>query len=237
MEKSTRRIIPTGDDHVLPVWVNFILDNFLLTFLILAEGYLLGTLMTIGWVGDIESPSQWGVFHGIGVVLFFCAGATAAGIALRSSIAAISYFKRRQWGFAMFNMLGLVAFSAVEIWASLSERSTHLMPTPADTALLHVLGFPTNAPISPTIVMVALLLPFATIYYGFSQQIHAQMNVSIQPEKKEQPEDKVLSPVLPGDSDVSIHNNNIIPNRKRARIEGISTSTASARNRPLRAVK
>jgi len=51
---------------------------------------------------------------------------------------------------ALFNFLGLVVFSAAEIWASLSERSANLRPTPADGAVLDVLGLH-GAPISPTV--------------------------------------------------------------------------------------
>jgi hypothetical protein len=47
-----------GDALTLPRWVNFIQDNLFLSFLILAEAYLLGTLMTLGWVPDIEAPSR-----------------------------------------------------------------------------------------------------------------------------------------------------------------------------------
>jgi hypothetical protein len=155
--------------HVLPRWVNFIQDNLFLTFLILAEAYLLGTLMTLGWVGDIEQPEQWGAYHGLGVVLFFFAGAMAAGVALRCSVAAANAFRRRDLGFALFNFLGLLVFSGAEIWASLSERSANLRPTPADTAVLNLLGV-SSLPVSPTVVVVALLLPFASLYYGFSQQ-------------------------------------------------------------------
>jgi hypothetical protein len=156
--------------HALPGWVNFIQDNLFLSFLILAEAYLLGTLMTLGWVPDIESPSHWGTYHGVGVVLFFLAGAMAAGVALRCSVAAAAGFRRREWGFALFNFLGVGAFCGAEIWASLSERSANLHPTPADKAVLQLLGV-SSLPVSPTVVVVALLLPFASLYYGFSQQV------------------------------------------------------------------
>ena len=157
------------DAHTLPGWVNFIQDNLFLSFLILAEAYLLGTLMTLGWVSDIEAPSRWGTYHGVGVVLFFLAGAMAAGVALRCSVKAAGCFSRHEWGMAGFNFLGLVLFSGAEIWASLSERSANLQPTPADKAVLSILGV-SAAPVSPTVVVVALLLPFASLYYGFSQQ-------------------------------------------------------------------
>src|SRR5258708_1145312 len=67
------------------------------------------------------------------------------------------------------NFLGLALFSGAEIWASLSERSANLQPTPADKAVLTILGV-ASAPVSPTVVVVAFLLPFASLYYGFSQQ-------------------------------------------------------------------
>jgi hypothetical protein len=153
----------------LPGWVNFIQDNLFLSFLILAEAYLLGTLMTLGWVPDIETPSSWGTYHGVGVVLFFLAGAMAAGVALRCSVVAASCFRRHEWGFTLFNFLGVVAFCGAEIWASLSERSANLHPTPADKAVLQLLGH-SSLPVSPTVVVVSLLLPFASLYYGFSQQ-------------------------------------------------------------------
>jgi hypothetical protein len=168
---SDRRRAPRAPDdaHTLPRWVNVIQDNLFLSFLILAEAYLLGTLMTLGWVADIEAPSRWGTYHGVGVVLFFLAGAMAAGVALRCSVKAAGCFSRHEWGMATFNFLGLVLFSGAEIWASLSERSANLAPTPADRAVLSILGV-SLAPVSPTVVVVAFLLPFASLYYGFSQQ-------------------------------------------------------------------
>lgn len=158
--------------HALPHWVVVVQDNALLTCLILAEAYLLGTLMTLGWVRSIEDVPAWGWFHGVGVVLFFAAGATAAGVALRCSVTAAAAFQRHAWGIGLFNFTGLLVFSASEIWASLSERSANLTPTPADNAVLHLLGWH-GVPVSPTVVIVALLLPFASLYWGFSQQAQA----------------------------------------------------------------
>jgi hypothetical protein len=162
--------VQTAGHRALPRWVNWVQNNLLLTFLLLAEAYLLGDLMQRGWVQFIDRPDTWGVYHGVGVVLFFLAGATAAGIALRCSAAASYAFacRPRQVGSGLFNMLGLFAFGLCEVWASLSERSANLAPTPADRAVLEMLniGF---IPISPTVLIVALLFPFATIYSGFSQ--------------------------------------------------------------------
>jgi hypothetical protein len=153
----------------LPGWINWVIDHLLLSCLLIAEAYILGTLMTLGWVKNIEEPWNWGIYHGIGVVCFFLAGATAAGVALRCSLAASVLFKKGKIGFALFNLLGMFVFVFVEVWASIAERSANLAPMPADNAVLQALGFP-HASISPTVIFVSLLLPFASIYYGFSQQ-------------------------------------------------------------------
>lgn len=154
--------------HVLPRWIQWVQHNLFLTFLILAEAYLLGDLMQRGWVANIERWQDWGVYHGIGVLLFFAAGACAAGIALACSVKAAACFADGRIFSGLFNLFGLSLFAGSEIWASLSERSANLAPTPADKAVLDILHVGT-LPISPTVVVVALLLPIATIYYGFSQ--------------------------------------------------------------------
>jgi hypothetical protein len=110
-------------------------------------------------------------------------------VALRCSVKAAGCFSRHEWGMALFNFLGLVLFSGAEIWASLSERSANLQPTPADKAVLSVLGFQ-GAPVSPTIVVVAFLLPFASLYYGFSQQ--QRRETEEERAEKEQAEDFAL---------------------------------------------
>ncbi len=154
--------------HVLPGWIQWVQSNLLLSFLLLAEAYLLGDLMQRGWVAHIDNIGTWGIYHGVGVVLFFAAGATAAGIALSCSVKAAACFADSRFFMGLFNLFGLLLFAVVEIWASLSERSANLAPTPADRAVLDLLHIP-DLPVSPTVVVVALLLPIATIYYGFSQ--------------------------------------------------------------------
>jgi hypothetical protein len=149
--------------------LSYVQDNFFLSCLILAEAYLMGTLMALGWVANIQDPTSWGLYRGAGVIFFFTSGAMLAGVALKCSVKAASCFSQGKWGMALFNFLGVIVFAGCEIWASLSERSANLRPTPADSAVLHLMGI-SGSPVSPTIVIVALLLPFATLYFGFSQQ-------------------------------------------------------------------
>lgn len=178
-------------EHALPGWFEWVQDHFFLSALILAEAYLLGDLMQRGWVTDIEAPDSWGRYHGVGVVLFFAAGAMAAGVALACSVKASAAFGRGKWGRGLFNFVGVLMFSTCEVWASLSERSAHLVPTPADQTVLTLFGW-TGAPISPTVVIVAALLPFTTLYYGFSRQ---QLPTSLDEEREALERELTLEPL------------------------------------------
>ena len=153
-----------------PPFMNWLIDNALLPLLLLAEGYLMGSLFSRGWVDNIETPNHWGTYHGIGVVVFYGAGAVTAGLGLRASVAYAASLHRHKWGFAFLNLLTVVGLSLSEMWASFSERSFHLITSPADGAVLHFLGFPANAAISPTLLVASIVLPFTTLTYGFSQQ-------------------------------------------------------------------
>lgn len=162
--------------HHLPPAINFIINNLLLLLLLIAEGYLMGSLFSRGWVDNIEAPNQWGTYHGVGVILFYAAGAATAGLGLRASVAAAAAIRGKKWGFGVFNLFTLVVLSASEIWSSLSERSFHLVASPADTAALAYFGQPANAAISPTLLVVSFVLPFASLSYGFSQQRKARVS-------------------------------------------------------------
>jgi len=164
--------------HVLPPVVNWITNNVLLLLLLVAEGYLMGSLFARGWVDNIEAPNNWGTYHGVGVVLFYSAGAATAGLSLRSSVAAAAALKRKQYGFAFFNFFTLAVLSASEIWSSFSERSFHLVTSPADRALLAFVHQPPTSAISPTLVVVSIVLPFASLSYGFSQQRKARTSAA-----------------------------------------------------------
>jgi hypothetical protein len=168
---TTRPAPDTLDDslHALPGWFAAFQKTLGLSFLVLASAYLLGNLATLGWVADIDTPADWGIFRGVGVVIFFLAGVAVAGIGLTCSVVFVAAVKRRQWFLAFVTGVGMLLFFGVEVWASLSERSTNLHATPADLALLGVLGIHGIPPISPTAVVVAVLFPLGSLYFGFVQ--------------------------------------------------------------------
>lgn len=151
----------------IPSWVNWVQDNLLMSCLIIAEAYLLGTLMVTGWVPNLETPGSWGIYSTIGVVVFFLAGATCAGVALRASFKAAICFERGQVKMGLINLVGCLVLCTCEFWANLTERATHLLPGLADIAVLHALGFGTSR-ISPTLIIVAVLLPVTTLFVGYT---------------------------------------------------------------------
>lgn len=198
----TNQAINDASAHVLPGLVAWLIDNALLPLLLIAEGYLMGSLFARGWVSDIEAPSRWGWYHAIGVFVFYAAGAATAGLGLRASVAFAASLRVKRWGFAFLNLLTVVGLSAAELWSSFSERSFHLAASPADRAVLMWLGKPPDAGITPTLVVVSLVLPFASLTYGFSQQHKAQKRLGVQSapvpaeeEKDEEEEEAAPAPV------------------------------------------
>ncbi len=176
----TNQAIHDASAHVLPGFVAWMIDTLLLPLLLIAEGYLMGSLFARGWVSDIEAPSLWGWYHALGVGVFYAAGAATAGLGLRASVAFAASLRARRWGFALLNLLTVVGLSVAELWSSFSERSFHLAASPADRAVLLWLHKPPDAGITPTLVVVSLVLPFASLTYGFSQQHKAQQRLAVQ---------------------------------------------------------
>ncbi len=153
----------------LPRWAAFLQDNVLLSLLMLSEGYILGITLATGWVANLDSPHSWGVFHGVGVILFFATGVAGGGLMIRLSYQVADAIQSRRFGIGLFNFSGLIAVATCEIWASLSERSNYLIISPADRAVLTWLGFP-NASVSPTIIIIAFLPALLALYWGFAAQ-------------------------------------------------------------------
>ena len=164
--------LPPEGRHALPGWFAWFQHTFGLSFLVIASADLMGKLATLGWVHDIDTPKSWGFFNGAGVVFFFLAGVSVAGIGLSCSVKFVEAIsdKPRKPVLALFTFLGMLIFFGVEVWASLSERSLYLVATPADKAVLTVMGFHGTPPISPTVLIVSLLFPLGSLFYGFVVQ-------------------------------------------------------------------
>ena len=161
--------------HALPRWFAFFQKTFGLSFLVGCSAYLIGKLATLGWVRDLYNPLGWGWFNAVGVVLFFLGGVTLSGIALTCSLTFARVIQKRPYWFSdlfttVFMLLGMLLFFAIEVWASLAERSTYLIATPIDKAVLSALGFHGTPPISPTVLIISVMFPLGSIYYGFVQQ-------------------------------------------------------------------
>ncbi|MGZ3602400.1 MAG: hypothetical protein ACXWQ5_22790, partial [Ktedonobacterales bacterium] len=159
--------------HALPSWFAWFQKTFGLSFIVLAEAYLMGSLATEGWVKELTFDAVFDSFRGVGVIFFFLAGVAVAGIGLTCSVVFVGSVKRKQAFMAFFTGVGMLLFFGVEVWASLSERSLYILATPADLAVLSALGFRGHPPISPTILVVSLLFPLGSLFFGFVQQRRA----------------------------------------------------------------
>jgi hypothetical protein len=183
MEEETQSVLDQHDvyeaaSHVLPGFVNWMINTLLLPALLLAEGYLMGSLFSRGWVTNIETPNDWGKYHGLGVVLFFVAGVATAGLALRASVAAAACFSQKRIGFGLFNLFTLLVMTFAEAWSSFSERSFHLIASPADKEVLGWFGISGDVAITPTLVVVSFIFSFVSLSFGFSQVRGARVSAA-----------------------------------------------------------
>lgn len=158
-----------ADLHTFPAWFQWARDNWFMSALIIAEMYLMATGGSEGWVPQLDNIHTWGWYHGVGVVLFFLACASTAGIALGLSLAASYAAASRHIVRAFFCAVGSLFFALLEVIINLSERSWNLKPSPFDSWFLALIHAPTNLPFTPTLLATSLLLPATTFAYGWAK--------------------------------------------------------------------
>jgi len=203
----------------MPRFVLFIQDNLLLPLLIIASAYTTGIMLVDGWVGNIENPDTWGLFHGLGVPIFFAAGAAIGGLGVRCSFKAASCLVQKQWGRFFFMILGILLTSGIEFWASLSQRAEHLQAGRADKAVLS--AFDINSPaISVTATLIALVVPAVSLFWGFAADDPA-------PKPVEDPE--VLRRRLENERIIAEHKADMMV----VRAKGLRKAVAGARGKVL----
>lgn len=149
----------------MPRFILWFQNNLLLTMVMLASAYTNGLMMCEGWVPNIEDPHTWGLFHGIGLGFMFAAGAGLGGLAVRVSFKLSECVQNRQGGRATFLAFGLTVLTLIEFWASFSQRAPNLHPTAADS----LLPWPPFA-FSATAILIAAVLPFTSMFWGFTAE-------------------------------------------------------------------
>lgn len=160
----------------MPRFVAWVQDNLLLTLLIIASGFVNGVMMIDGWVANVQDPASWGIWGTFGVVILFAAGLGMGGLSVRISYKLSECYANRQWGRVAFMALGMAVFAFVEFWASFSQRAAHIHLTPADSALLGVFNIH-NPAVSLTAILISIVVPFASVFWGFAAEDPAPKEV------------------------------------------------------------
>lgn len=154
--------------HVLPGYFEQIQKWLVLPLLLICEFYVMGLFSARGFVNNLADPGSWSWYGSVGVaVSFFGVGLACAGIALGLSGNCAEAFARGRMIRGLFLGAGVAFFAGVELYAGISERSVNLISTPADTALGQFIGLALKAA-TPASIIASILLPLATIFYGFA---------------------------------------------------------------------
>lgn len=157
-----------------PRWYEAIQRHAFIPAIILVEGIVYGLMFTWG-LAPAGSWETWDWTTRAMVAVMFVAGFLCGGMVLRCSLKSAISFSRGNWGFGVFNFLGIVLFIVPEIWAGIVERSGGFPPTPPDRVLLEWLGYdPTTAVVLPSVIAIAVLPAIVGLYYGFSEESTAE---------------------------------------------------------------
>lgn len=151
----------------MPGFVVWIQDNLLLTLLIISSGFVNMVMLVDGIVPNIEDPATWGAFRTGEIIALAAAGLGLGGLALRISYKIAVCYSARQWGRVVFLAFGMSTFAFIEFWASFSQRAQHIATTPADAAVLSLFNIQ-NPSVSLTAVLISIVIPFASIFWGFA---------------------------------------------------------------------
>jgi hypothetical protein len=154
--------------HALPKYFDWLQMYLMLPALLAAEGIINGNMMALGLSGG--TPEQEAER-----IAMFIAGFLMGGMALRCSSTAAAAFQRGEVGFGLFNSIGILLFALPEIWASLVVRSTNLPTTMPDNWLISVLAVQ-GTQVTPSNIMVSLVLPLVTIFWGFATRKRTRMS-------------------------------------------------------------
>ena len=151
----------------MPSFVVWVQDNILLTLLILASGFVNMNMLITGLVKNIEDPSSWGAFLTLEIIALAAAGLGLGGLSLRISYKIAVCYVARQWGRVVFLALGMATMAFIEFWAAFSQRAANIPSSPADNTVLSLFNIH-NPNISFTAILIALVIPFASIFWGFA---------------------------------------------------------------------
>jgi hypothetical protein len=154
----------TDTAHALPKFFDWMQAYLMLPLLLISEGVINGSMMSLGVNTDtLIGSMMYGCLYATGFVM--------GGMALRCSVKSAACFARGETGSAVFNFLGILLFAIPEVWASLVTRSLDLPITNPDTWLNELLRYllgTDSGRLTPTNIIVSLALPLVTLYWGFS---------------------------------------------------------------------
>ena len=153
--------------HVLPVFVQWFIDNLLLPLLILGTAIFNGSLFTRGISPPQGTLFVLGIPLDVPLNLLYAAGAATAGVSILAALNCSIAFERKRWMAGIgYGMVTLVLCLA-EFWANISERSELIATTPADQAVLGFFNFPTHSVLTVSLIIAALMIPFTGVVFGF----------------------------------------------------------------------
>jgi hypothetical protein len=156
--------------HVLPEWYDFLRRHVILSLLIVCEVVTNGGLVLLLVVHDVNDPLSWSWLEWLyALTLPLGIGLVTGGLAVSLSQVSADAFSQGKWIRGLCFFLVMLFYGAIEVWASLVERSATSKPTPADLLAFAWAGIQPT-PITVSALIFALMLPFSAIFVGFANR-------------------------------------------------------------------
>jgi hypothetical protein len=156
--------------HALPEWYDFLRRHVVLSLLIVCEVVTNGGLVLLLVVHDVNDPLSWSWLEWLyALTLPIGIGLVTGGLAVSLSQVSADAFAQGRWLLGLLFFLVMLFYGAIEVWASLVERSATSKPTPADLLAFAWAGMQPT-PITVSAIIFALMLPFSAVFVGFANR-------------------------------------------------------------------
>jgi hypothetical protein len=164
------RNVQREQHHVLPDWYDFLRRHVVLSLLIICEVVTNGGLVLLLVVHDVNDPLSWSWLEWLyALTLPIGIGLVTGGLAVSLSQVSADAFAQGRWLRGLLFFLVMLFYGAIEVWASLVERSATSKPTPADLLAFAWAGIQPT-PITVSALIFALMLPFSAVFVGFANR-------------------------------------------------------------------
>lgn len=154
-----------GASHILPSGYLAFQRRFIVLAIIAMDTYFLFVFFSNGLIPHTLN-NYFDLAEAIlGIIASAMIGIAFGGVSIGNAANFAQGIYAREWTKIFASGLGIIIFESIEFWASIVERSQNTSMNLADHMVYQLIGW--NIPITPTVMIIALIMPVIKIFIGF----------------------------------------------------------------------